>query len=238
MTDTAPADYLHHESIYRERRTASGWNVAAVDLEVLSYMRELLTAAAVISPARILELGCGMGNLSIPLSASGYRVVGIDVAPTAISVARERAAAAGSRAEFHVADLTKCNPFIETADFDCVVDGLCLHCIIGADRGALLRLVRAALKPTGWFLVITMCGDPRSRALRSRFDPASRCVLTGRTPVRYMARPDEILLAMTMAGFDIRYSRIQRGDAENEDMLLAAARIGPPENFEFDRLES
>src|SRR5688500_526445 len=38
-----------------------------------------------------LDLGCGGGQASIKLAACGYRVVGVDFAPTAIELARRNA---------------------------------------------------------------------------------------------------------------------------------------------------
>lgn len=44
-----------------------------------------------LSGARILDAGCGTGALSIELARRGARVVGIDLSPTLIALARERA---------------------------------------------------------------------------------------------------------------------------------------------------
>ena len=86
------------------------------------YAREPMDAAAVYrklraldpgpdAPARVLDLGCGTGWLARTLAAeSRYRranIVGYDLSPNAIRIARERAAAdgLGARTEFHVADI-------------------------------------------------------------------------------------------------------------------------------------
>lgn len=61
-----PPDYARHEQVYAQNPAAPGWNSPAVDAEILSYVFELLDVANLKPPARILELGCGMGNLSIP----------------------------------------------------------------------------------------------------------------------------------------------------------------------------
>jgi SAM-dependent methyltransferase len=58
--------------------------------------------------ARVLELGCGAGaNLTgIAAADAGVRAVGVDLAPTAIELARETAAAAGlANAHFEVGDV-------------------------------------------------------------------------------------------------------------------------------------
>src|SRR3954447_9058867 len=52
----------------------------------------------------VLDAGCGTGENALPLAALGLSVVGVDVAETAIGIAREKAAARGLDAEFLVAD--------------------------------------------------------------------------------------------------------------------------------------
>jgi SAM-dependent methyltransferase len=42
-------------------------------------------------PERIVDLGCGTGNLAIPLAQAGYRVLGIDLSEDMLAVARRKA---------------------------------------------------------------------------------------------------------------------------------------------------
>lgn len=218
-------DYLRHESVYAAHPTASGWNDATVDKEIFSYVDELLHHAQVTPPASILELGCGMGNLAIPLAGAGFRVVGIDISATAIEVARQRNLAAGGRASFRVGNLTSTEAYRDTEAFDCILDGLCWHCIIGQDRKALLGFVRNALKPKGCFLVITMCGNPRSQRLLARFDPVSRYTTDGQIAERYLGQPQDLENELSAAGFNVAYQRLVPGNSEtgDQDMFLAVA---------------
>jgi SAM-dependent methyltransferase len=219
-------DYLRHEAVYAANPTATGWNDAAVDQEIRSYVDELLQQARVAPPASLLELGCGMGNLAIPLAGAGFQVVGIDISATAIAAATQRSLAAGSGANFQVGDVTAEETYRELGTFDCILDGLCWHCIIGQDRQAFLSFVRSALKPGGCFLVMTMCGEPRASRLRARFDPASRAITDGRVAERYLGRPDDLQEELRAAGFDLAYHRLVSGndDSGDQDMLLALAR--------------
>lgn len=229
---TPRPDYSHHQRVYAADPKAPGWNSQEVDAEVLLYVWELLTAARIAPPARILEIGCGMGNLSIPLAQSGYDVAGIDVSATAITAAAERARATGAAAAcFQVGDVTRPHSLRGLGEFDCVIDGLCWHCIIGADRSRLLTMVRGVLRPAGCFLAVTMFGDPRSAILRNRFDPATRLIVSGDIAQRHLGEAEALLTELRAAGFEIAYERrvAGRDDTGDQDMLLAVARSKQPE---------
>lgn len=43
------------------------------------------------TPASVVDLGCGTGELSLPLAELGYRVIGIDLSEEMLAVAREKA---------------------------------------------------------------------------------------------------------------------------------------------------
>ncbi|MCV6625326.1 MAG: 23S rRNA (uracil(1939)-C(5))-methyltransferase RlmD [Cellvibrionaceae bacterium] len=53
----------------------------------------------------LLDLFCGVGNFSLPLAATGARVVGLELAEPLLAQARANAAAAGLEIEFICADL-------------------------------------------------------------------------------------------------------------------------------------
>jgi 2-polyprenyl-3-methyl-5-hydroxy-6-metoxy-1,4-benzoquinol methylase len=220
-------DYLRHEYIYAAHPTSSGWNDAVIDQEILSYVDELLHQAQVVPPASILELGCGMGNLAIPLTCAGFQVMGIDISETAIEVAARRALVAGRGASFRVGNVTSTEAYRDLEVFDCILDGLCWHCIIGQDRQTLLGLVRNALKPAGCFLVMTMCGDPLSSQLITRFDPVSRYITDGHVAERYLGRSQDLEAELSTAGFEVVYRRLVNGNNESGDqnMFLAVARV-------------
>ena len=222
-----PPDYLRHEHVYGADAAAPGWNSPAVDTEILSYAFELLGAAHVVPPAAILEIGCGMGNLSIALARAGFSVSGIDISPTAVEVATRRAASAGAAARFRAGDVTANETLFPRGRYAAVLDGLCWHCIIGNDRPALLRSVARSLRPGGVFLVITMCGQPRSPRLRVRFDQATRCVSDGVVAERYIGDAKQLLDELRAARFGVPYHRVVAGSDEtgDQDLLLAVARV-------------
>lgn len=73
-------------------------------------------------PARLLDLGCGSGWTTAMFAASGYNVLGVDIAPAAIRIAAE--INAGTGAEFRVCDFENL-PFRDEFDIAVLYD--CLH---------------------------------------------------------------------------------------------------------------
>jgi SAM-dependent methyltransferase len=54
--------------------------------------------------ARVLDVACGSGNLSLPAARAGAIVTGVDIATSLLETARERAQAEGVRAQFDEGD--------------------------------------------------------------------------------------------------------------------------------------
>lgn len=59
-----------------------------------------------LSPKRILEVACGTGNITIPLAQQGYEMTGIDISLDMLTVAQDKALAAGQKILFLQQDMT------------------------------------------------------------------------------------------------------------------------------------
>lgn len=99
----------------------------------------------------VLVPGCGTGHDVRAWARAGWRATGLDVAPTAVRMARERARAAGLRADFRRGDFLADPPF---AQFDWVFEHTLFCAIAPAWRGAYARAVPRWLRPGGYFLAI------------------------------------------------------------------------------------
>ncbi len=213
-------DYAGHDARYRELREqgAPGWDTAD---EYREREIELAWALASLDPGtgkRVLDLGCGAGNIAGWLVGHGFEVTGIDISPTAIAWASERAI---QGARFVVGDVVANIP----GEYDFVIDGHCLHCIVGDDRARLLANVRGALVPGGNLFVATMCGEITIPALRACFDPTTRCQVVDGIARRFIGDADEFLDELRSAGFEIVCSTIdRRKDDDDQDDLWAIAR--------------
>jgi 2-polyprenyl-3-methyl-5-hydroxy-6-metoxy-1,4-benzoquinol methylase len=155
-------------------------------------------------PASVLELGCGNGMSSSHwMARKGYDVHGIDISETAISWARERFAESALSGAFRQGSVCAMS-FFSQESFDVVIDGACLHCLIGNDRTLCLREVRRVLRSDGVFVVSSMCGLPKSDDAKARFDPGSGHLLEGGRPYRTLKPLADIAMELTEAGLEVQ----------------------------------
>jgi ubiquinone/menaquinone biosynthesis C-methylase UbiE len=89
----------------------------------------------------ILDLGCGDGQLTQRIAATGAQVLGVDASPEMVAAARER----GIEAELANAESL---PFHD-GTFDAVFSNAALHWV--RDQDAMLAQVHRVLKPGGRF---------------------------------------------------------------------------------------
>ena len=92
---------------------------------------------------RVLDIGCGAGQLSLALSQQNASVIGIDVSSRMVELAKKRL---GNQIEFRVHDLSQPLPF-EDSSFDIVVASLVMHYL--EDWIPALREIRRVLTPQG-----------------------------------------------------------------------------------------
>ncbi len=143
----------------------------------------LLSLFAVRPGSSILDVGCGTGRHSVELAARGHHVVGVDLSPGMLQVARAKAQARGVQIEFLEADA---RGFQLDQTFDlaiCLCEGG--FGLIGpgedgeAHDQAILDNISRHLKPNAPFLLTALNGYSIIRQMKNehvaqgRFDPAT-----------------------------------------------------------------
>ncbi len=121
------------------------------DPETRAAWRELLLENLPPAPARVADLGCGTGTLSVLLAAEGYDVHGVDLSPEMIGRARTKAAGdADLSLAFTIGDASQ--PELPAGSFDVVLSRHVLWALPDPATG--LQRWCDLLKPDGRLLLI------------------------------------------------------------------------------------
>jgi len=188
------------------------------------WRRRTVRALALPSHARVLDLGCGTGDLCRELSRGGYRPIGVDVAAEMLTHAR-------TAAPLFRADVLEL-PFRDGA-LDGAVSGFALRNVV--DIAAVFRETARVLRSGGRvaFLEVAV---PGSRLLQSahslyfrRIVPLIGAALSDGAAYRYLPASTAYLPApavlMGMLG-DAGFERLQRQtfSAEVAQLLVGTRR--------------
>lgn len=219
-------DYLGiHDKQYQKLRAEGkpGYTSEEDVQDMLSFVEVALQKEERKPAGRLLELGCGDGCLTLPLARMGFETYGIDISPTAISWAKEKAQTQGLSIDCRIGDVLV--PPYPDDFFDLVVDGHCFHCIIGEDRKNFLSQALRVTRPGGLFLVMTMCNEP-PEAIQRWYDPLTRYQVHDGLAGRYFGLPEDILKEISSSGFAIKSSEVTEDSSRQGDLKVAA--IKPP----------
>jgi len=105
----------------------------------------LADAGEMASP--VLDCGCGTGEHALMLAARGLTVLGVDIAPSAIGLARRKATERRLQADFRIADALALDRL--GRHFATVIDSGFFHTLSDDDRPRYLASMGAALQPGG-----------------------------------------------------------------------------------------
>lgn len=131
----------------------SFWNLYARVYDTLlifrpyqGMIRDAVDSVALPAGARVLDAGCGTGNLSRPLGERGYEVLALDSSPHML----KRAQIKNPHLRFQSGDLGGELPF-DDASFDAITCSNVLYTL--PNPSAALREFRRVLKPGGRLVV-------------------------------------------------------------------------------------
>lgn len=182
------------------------WDAARYDGSfgfVTAHGAPLLDALAPQPGERILDLGCGTGELTAAIAEHAAQVIGVDSSPD--MMARARAAFPGLR--FEVADghdFTREALGVRTG-FDAVFSNAALHWM-SRDPDAVLACVRDALRPDGGRFVAEFGGAANITAITGAVRDAVRETGREAAPIPwYFPTPGEYTNRLEAAGFTVRH---------------------------------
>jgi 2-polyprenyl-3-methyl-5-hydroxy-6-metoxy-1,4-benzoquinol methylase len=177
----------------------------------------VLTAADVRPGDQVVDLGCGQGQISLPLAMQGAEVFAVDVSPAMVAQLTIRARRDGvhglAAASIPIEELA-----LAATSVDLVVSSYALHHVRDADKARLIADVFGWLRPGGRLVLADMMigrgGSSRDREIiRRKFIRLARKGPGGwwriaKNAARYLLRVQECPVSMaawtamlTKAGF-------------------------------------
>jgi SAM-dependent methyltransferase len=133
---------------------------------------ELVEGVRALAPGRALDLGCGSGTDSIYLARHGWTVIGVDIVPEALALARRNATAAGVTPTFVRGDVTRLVDLVPQASFDLIIDFGCMHTLPADLRSLYVAGVSAVATPGATYLLYGFARPPRLAPMRAGLSEA------------------------------------------------------------------
>lgn len=135
------------------------WDHDAADENLIRIVEEFE-----LRPCTVLDLGCGTGVNAVWLAQQGFGVTGLDLSPTAIRKAEERAK--DQKVKFNLFSGDFLDQSAMKGPFDFIFDRGCFHCFDGLeDRSSCANRIAELLTPNGFWLSLIGNADDVPRAI-------------------------------------------------------------------------
>jgi ubiquinone/menaquinone biosynthesis C-methylase UbiE len=142
----------------------------------------------------VLDAGCGTGENALHVASLGFSVLGVDVAETALAIAREKADERGIEAEFAAADALQLERLGRR--FETVLDCGLFHTFDGDERPAYVASLASVTEHDGTLYVLCFSDEgpdigphPIGQAeLRAAFNSSNRWKVAAIEPDRLQTR--------------------------------------------------
>lgn len=173
---------------------------------------EILAGWQIAPGSRLLDIGCGTGQIAIPAARAGIRVTGVDIASNLVEQARRRAALEGVAAQFDEGDAEQL-PYAD-ASFDVVVS------LIGAMFAPRPERVAAEL--------VRVC-RPAGRLLMANWTPSGQVGQMFKAIAKHVPPPPGVPPAVLWGDEETVRQRFQ----ESVSSLTLRRRIYPSWAYPF-----
>jgi SAM-dependent methyltransferase len=145
----------------------------------------------------VLDAGCGTGENALHIALLGPSVLGVDVAETALAIAREKANNRGIKVEFAVVDAFQLERLGRS--FQTVLDCGLFHTLDGDERPAYVASLASVTEHGGILYLLCFSDDGRETGphpvsqeeLRAAFNPSNGWIVAAVEPDRLQTRYDD-----------------------------------------------
>jgi SAM-dependent methyltransferase len=149
------SDAQHWENVYAQNSPGSlPWNAGGPDHDLIR-----LVSSGAIPVGQALDIGTGPGHDAVFLIQQGFNVIGMDISPSAVVLARENASRAGLFGFFQQGDIRQIP--VEDGFIDFAYDRGCFHVLEAEDRPKAVGEVARVLRKGGlYFLRVSSDQEP------------------------------------------------------------------------------
>jgi len=155
---------------------------------------ELLDFIQNHKPARAIDIGCGTGTNVITLARAGWQITGVDFAPRAIQLAKQKLKSGGIQADLRIGDATNLKGI--DGPFELALDIGCFHSIQRDGKAIYLKQLVRILTANGFWLMYGF------------FKPDSNHAGTGLVPADLDLISSQLTLISRRDGVDDKRNRL------------------------------
>jgi ubiquinone/menaquinone biosynthesis C-methylase UbiE len=160
----------------------------------------------------VLDVGCGTGENALYVASLGFVVVGVDVAETALAIARQKAGDRGIEVEFAAADALKLERLERT--FETVLDCGLLHTFNADERRAYATSVARVTTHGGILYVLCFSDEGPDTGPHPVSQDALRAAFNANAGWNVIAiEPDRVLTRFAADGAPAWLATIKRIEA-------------------------
>ena len=152
-------------------------------------------------PCDLLDLGCGIGDISLAFAEQGYKVTGLEYSGVAHKESLALAKKAKLPVNFVRGDVLEADA-LSLGRWSFVTAVNLLHCLVmDSDRKKFFAVLKKLLKPDGVFYLSSMCGIPGEAIVRhTKIDKSTRI---GSNGTRIHLEAETILSEISASGLEI-----------------------------------
>lgn len=155
----------------------------------------------VLADARVVDVGCGVGLLSEAMAAQGAQVIGLDLSPQVIDVAKLHLLESGLKVDYRLLSAESLAAQ-QPGEFDAVT---CMEMLEHVpDPGAVIEACHALLKTGGDLFLSTLNRTPQAFALAIvGAEYLSGIVPKGTHEYAKFIKPSELAACLRESGFEV-----------------------------------